>query len=215
MARQFLLSLTDLNLERVQYKDWNSLLRDPDWRIKAQLIEKLKGYLERLPALERDVVELYYGLHPGATPKKQEVIATLLGISQQAVSHRLYNAFKRINFMLQQPKIDPVRMRSDLSSELSNPFTVDVLCDFAFTSSQTATARTLRVSQQRVCWHLNSAIRLLKLSGTVESIFYVGYFENLMRNRNILREVLAGRRRKVEEDVELTSGSGSTYEAPA
>jgi predicted transcriptional regulator len=188
------------------------LLRDPDWKLRAKLLEKLKQYLERLPALERDVVELYYGLENGK-PKKQEVIATLLGISQQAVSHRLYNAFKRITFMINQPEINPEKMKIDLQSELTNPFTIDVLCDFAFTSSQTATARTLGVSQQRVCWHLNSAIRLLRISGTIEAMFYMDYFENLMRNRNILREVLAGRRRKVEENVELRSGTqqGTVY----
>jgi predicted XRE-type DNA-binding protein len=212
MPRQFLLSLTDLNLDRIQHRDWKVLLRDPDWKLRAQLLEKLKQYLERLPALERDVVELYYGLENGK-PKKQEVIATLLGISQQAVSHRLYNAFKRITFMLNQPEINPEKMKVDLQAELTNHFTIDVLCDFAFTSSQTATARTLGVSQQRVCWHLNSAIRLLRLSGTIEAMFYMDYFENLMRNRNILREVLAGRRRKVEENVELRSGTqqGTVY----
>lgn len=206
MSKHFLLSLTDLNLDRITVKDWKNLLRDPDWKLRAQLLEKIKVFLTRLPALERDVVELYYGLETGK-PKKQEVIAQLLGISQQAVSHRLYNAFKRIDFMLKQPEIDPEKMRQDLSAELTNVFTVNVLCDFAFTSSQTATAKKLGVSQQRVCWHLNSAIRLLKESGSIESLFYIEYFENLMRNRNILREVLAGRRRKVEEDVELHSGT--------
>jgi hypothetical protein len=109
--------------------------------------------------------------------------------------------------MLQQPEIDPMKMRTDLAGELANPFTVDVLCDFANTSSQTATAKTLKVSQQRVCWHLNSALKLLRQSNSVEALFYISYFENLMRNRNILREVLAGRRRKIEEDVELRSGT--------
>jgi predicted transcriptional regulator len=215
MSRHFLVSLSDLNLERVQHKDWRTLLRDPDWKLRAQLLERLRGYLERLPALERDVVELYYGLHPGGQPKKQEVIANLLGISQQAVSHRLYNAFKRIQFMMNQPDIDPAKMKTDLASELVNPFTVEVLCDFAFTSSQTATAKNLSVkmgttiSQQRICWHLNSAVRLLQESGSIEAIFYMNYFLNLMRNRNILREVLAGRRRKVDEDAELRSGSAA------
>jgi hypothetical protein len=218
MSRQFLLSLSDLNLERIQAKDFTSLLRDPDWRVRAKYLDLVKTFLERLPALERDVIELYFGLHPGRQPKKQEVIAGLLGISQQAVSHRMYNAFKRITFMMAQPQIDPERMRQDLASMLTNPFTVDVLCDFANTSSQTATAKTLVVSQQRVCWHLNSAIRLLKLDGTVEALFYVDYFENLMRNRNILREVLAGKRRKEEDTRELgdpNSGDpGGSPEAP-
>jgi predicted DNA-binding protein (UPF0251 family) len=167
------------------------------------MMDRLMKFLDRLPPLERDVVDLYYGLHSGAQPKKQEVIAGLLGISQQAVSHRLYNAYKRIAFMAAQPEIEPSQMRRDLSFMLRNTFTVNVLCDFATTSSQTATAKTLGVSQQRVCWHLNSAIRLLKVDGTIEALFYVDYFETLMRNRNILREVLAGRRRKEPDIREL------------
>lgn len=122
----------------------------------------------------------------------------------------MYNAFKRINFMMAQPKVDADQMRNDLNSMLNNKFTVDVLCDFAKTSSQTATAKTLKVSQQRVCWHLNSAIKLLKMEQTVDALFYVDYYENLMRNRNILREVLAGKRRKDVDDRELGDGSTTT-----
>jgi len=209
VARQFLVSLTDFNLERLHHKDWCNLFRDPDWR-KTALMERLLSFLDRLPPLERDVIDLYFGLHPGGQPKKQETIAGLLGISQQAVSHRMYNAFKRLNFMMAQPEIDAGQMRIDLASMLRNPFTVNVLCDFAITSSQTTTAKTLGVSQQRVCWHLNSAIKLLRAEATVEALFYVDYYENLMRHRNILREVLAGRRRKEPDERELGTSSEQT-----
>lgn len=190
---KFLISLSDVNLDRGQYRKWENLLREPDFRLKANFLERLRGFMDRLPALERDVLELYFFTKPA---KKQEVIAEMLGISQQTVSHRLYTAFSRIKFMMTQPEIDPEQMRRDLNLFLKNKFSVDVLCDFSNTSSQTVTAKNLGVSQQRIFWHLNSGINIMRDVGNVTALFYVRYFDNLMRHRNILREVLAGRRRK-------------------
>jgi hypothetical protein len=191
---KFLVSLSDVNLDRGQFRDWSNLLRDPDFRIRANFLERLRLFMDRLPELERDILELYYFTKPA---KKQEQIAEMLNISQQTVSHRMYTAFNRIRFMMAQPEISIDQMFTDLMAFIPNRFTVDVLCDFAVTSSQTVTARNLGgVSQQRVCWHLNAGINLLKGSDNTDALFYANYFENLMRHRNILREVLAGRRRK-------------------
>jgi hypothetical protein len=107
--------------------------------------------------------------------------------------------------MLYQPEVDCAQMRKDLLALVPNPFTVDVLCDFAKTSSQTLTARRLRVPQQRVCWHLNAGLKALKDAElALDAAFYVQYFQHLRQNRNILREVLAGRRKKVESNGEQT-----------
>jgi hypothetical protein len=65
------------------------------------------------------------------------------------------------------------------------------------------TAKRLNVPQQRICWHLNSGIRLLRESFSVDAAFYMQYFLNLRKNRNILREVLAGRRKRVESGEEV------------
>jgi hypothetical protein len=58
------------------------------------------------------------------------------------------------------------------------------------------------VPQQRICWHLNAGLKVLRESQELDAVFYVTYFEDLRRHRNILREVLAGRRKKQVTDGE-------------
>jgi predicted transcriptional regulator len=191
MSRHFLLSLTDVNLDRSSFRDMDTLQRAPDWRFGARFLDRVQPLLDRVPPVERDVVELYYW-----AGKKQDVIGRLLGLSQQAVSHRLHSAYRRIIFMLQQQEVAPGQMATDLRRLIPNAFTVKVLCDFAATSSQTVTAKRLGVPQQRICWHLNAGLKVLRESDDLDAVFYVTYFEDLRKNRNILREVLAGRRKK-------------------
>jgi hypothetical protein len=197
MSKYFLLSLSDVNLDRSQFRDMDTLQREPDWRFGAKFLDRVRALLDRVPPVERDVVELYYWGN-----KKQDVIGRMLGLSQQAVSHRLHSAYRRIIFMLQQQEVAPRQMHADLSLLIPNAFTVRVLCDFAVTSSQTVTAQRLGVPQQRICWHLNAGLRVLKEANDLDAVFYVTYFEDLRRNRNILREVLAGRRKKQVTDGE-------------
>jgi len=201
VSRHFLLSLTDVNLDRSAFRDMEDLHREPDWRFGAKFLDRVRQMLDRVPPVERDVVELYYWSN-----KKQDVIGRLLGLSQQAVSHRLHSAYRRIIFMLQQQDVTQSQMRADLTLLIANPFTVRVLCDFAITSSQTVTAKRLRVPQQRICWHLNAGIKVLRDSAEMDAVFYVTYFEDLRKNRNILREVLAGRRKK-----QVTDGEADRY----
>lgn len=181
--------LSDLNIDKAPIRSWDELRRDPDWRHNARFLDRLYTLLDRIPAIERDVIELYF-----YKSKRQETIARMLGLSQQTVSHRMYSAFRRIMFMMEQPEVTPDRMRRDLKILLKNPLTVAVLCDFAQTSSQTATAKNLGVIQQRVCRHLNAAMHRLRKVISLDSLFYVTYFERLMENRNILHEVPGSRR---------------------
>jgi len=198
MPRRFLISLTDCNLDHAQFRrTLPDLYRAEDWRVEAGFLDRITQLLPRIPAVERDVIDLYFNFG-----KKQETIARMLGLSQQAVSHRLHTAYRRIVFMLYQPQVDAAAMRADLTALLANTFTVDVLCDFAVTSSQTVTAKRLRVPQQRVCWHLNAGLKALEESPHLDAVFYVQYFGQLRQNRNILREVLAGRRKKVDSGEE-------------
>jgi hypothetical protein len=197
MSTHFLLSLSDVNLDRSQFREMETLHREPDWRFAAKFLDRVRLLLDRVPPVERDVVELYYWGN-----KKQDVIGRMLGLSQQAVSHRLHSAYRRIIFMLQQQEVAPAQMHADLTLLIPNPFTVRVLCDFATTSSQTVTAQRLGVPQQRICWHLNAGLKVLRESQELDAVFYVTYFEDLRRHRNILREVLAGRRKKQVTDGE-------------
>lgn len=189
---RFLLSFDEFNLDRGHHRQWQSLFREPDFRLSGNFLERIKGMVEKLPPIEQDVIELYYFTKPS---KKQEDIALLLGVSQQTVSHRLRCAFRRMKFLLAQPEVEARRMRIDLESLFTNKFTVDVFCSFAVTSSQTVTASRLNCSQQRVCWHLNTGMNSLRQENSIDSAFYSHYFQTLMSNRNILREVLAGRKK--------------------
>lgn len=188
------------------------LQRELDWRYGANFLDRVRTLLDRIPPVERDVVELYYWGN-----KKQDVIGRILDLSQQAVSHRLHSAYRRIIFMLQQSEVDPAQMHRDLALLIANNFTVRVLCDFAETSSQTVTAKRLSVPQQRICWHLNAGLQTLRDSHDMDAVFYVQYFENLRKNRNILREVLAGRRKKqvpdgqVDKYTHLARGAACSY----
>lgn len=188
--------VNDYNLDKAPVRSWDDLKRDPDWRGDARFLDRLYALLDRIPAVERDVIELYF--YKG---KKQQEIARMLGLSQQTVSHRMYLAFRRIMFMMHQPEVSPAQMRADLGSLLKNPLTVEVLCSFAQTSSQTATAAKLGVIQQRVCRHLNAAITRLRKAISLDSLFYVCYFERLMAHRNILHEV-PGLRRPPDAELE-------------
>lgn len=190
--RQFYISLSGVNLDKSTFRDIEELQRAPDWRQSARYLDRVRELLDRIPPVERDVLELYY-----FQGKRQDVIGRLLGLSQQAVSHRLHAAYRRIIFMLQQTDVAADQMASDLAELIPNAFTVSVLCDFAGTSSQTVTAKRLGVPQQRVCWHLNAGLRVLRASAYLDAVFYTQYFEDLRKHRNILREVLAGRRKKV------------------
>ena len=213
-SRHFYVSLTDLNSEAA-IRPYEDLHRDADWRQSARYLERIRPLLDRIPPIERDVLSLYY-----FQGKRQDVIGRLLGLSQQAVSHRLHAAHRRIIFMLQQVDVTPEQMAVDLLALLPNPFTVKVLCDFAVTSSQTVTAKRLKVPQQRVCWHLNAGLRTLRASPYIDGAFYTQYFEDLRRHRNILREVLAGRRKQVPDGSHVryapyARGAASSYSREA
>ncbi|CAN5832183.1 hypothetical protein BH24ACT15_BH24ACT15_33510 [soil metagenome] len=212
--RKFLLSLSDISTDRSTFRTFADLDRAPDWRIDVNYLQKIHELLPRLPPVERDVVQLYF-----CHGKKQEAIARILGLSQQAVSHRLHSAYRRIIFMLEQPEVNIDQMQQDLTALITNPFTVRVLCDFAITSSQTVTARRLSVPQQRICWHLNAGLKAMRAGLALDAVFYLKYFEDLRRHRNILREVLAGRRRKHphgtghERYADLARGLACSYGA--
>lgn len=203
MSSKFLLSLSDVNMDRASFRQFDDLTRETDWRAGARYLDRIRDILPRIPPVERDVIELYY-----FSDKKQDVIARMLGLSQQAVSHRLHSAYRRITFMLAQPEVHPAQMQRDLSTLIPNAFTVRVFCDFAETSSQTVTARRLGVPQQRVCWHLNAGLRVLRESTAMDAVFYTRYFEELRRHRNILREVAVGRRKRGDNGEEARRYAG-------
>lgn len=195
------LSLLDLDVTRG--RGWHNLLRTPDWRQKAKLLDRIRVLLAKLPPAEQDVIELYFfrGL-------SQEVIASLLGVSQQAVSHRMYKAFRRLIFLFNHPDVPPDRIREDLRL-LVPPQVLGTFCDFAHTSSQAETARRTGVPIATVNSHLMSGIRAMRKHGSVDALFYMAYFSDLLKNHNILREV----RRGVSRGYSREADTGRRQEA--
>lgn len=64
-------------------------------------LDDLEPFLQKLPAREIDLIEMYYRLR-----KKQKEIAEFFSVSQGAISHRLSRAKKRLKFLRDKPKVD-------------------------------------------------------------------------------------------------------------
>lgn len=71
--------------------------------------EEIRPFLDRLPAREIDLIELYYNEH-----KNQKDIAKMFGVTQGAVSSRLSRAKKRLRFLRDLPKISDADIDSNL-----------------------------------------------------------------------------------------------------
>lgn len=175
-----MISLSDIDLERKHYQTLT--VKEEDWRCRAGFLDRLREVLHRLPEVEQDVVELYF--YDG---KRQESIARILGVTQQAVSHRLLSAVRRLTFLLEQPRVDPEQMRRDLRGVDLTDATVDVLCDFASTASPSVTARNLGIHQQRVITLISATLVKLREQSSVDALFYADFFGKLFAGRNILR----------------------------
>lgn len=71
--------------------------------------EEIKPFLNRLPAREVDLIELYF-----CDGKNQKDIAKIFGVTQGAVSSRLARAKKRLEFLRNMPKITEDEVDTDL-----------------------------------------------------------------------------------------------------
>lgn len=177
-------SLTEINLDHFQpHRVLVDLMNEEDWRSTAGFLDRIRALLPKLPALERDIIELRFFLS-----KKQAEIAAILDIDQRTVSYRLTRAFHRLTFLLEHPNIEPIKLRTDLSSLLGDPMLVDVLCTFAQTTGSAATARELGLSLAHIDRLLPLALSRLAEADSIDAHFYTVYFERLRQNPNILRD---------------------------
>lgn len=173
-------SLSLFNLDATRLSSWEDTLRSLS-RSNNALRARVEDLLQHVHPVERDIIELYY--FQGVT---QEAISTVIGVSQQAVSHRLRSAFRRLVFLIERPDIAPEQMRADLTMLLGDhPRAVDVLCDYAVTSSQLATAQRLGLSQQRVSEVFTSALAALDEQQSLDAILYSDYFRRLTQHKNV------------------------------
>lgn len=173
-------SLSLFNLDATRLSSWEDTLRSLS-RSNNALRARVEDLLRYVHPVERDIIELYY--FQGVT---QEAISTVIGVSQQAVSHRLRSAFRRLVFLIERPDITPEQMAADLTMLVGDqPRAVEVLCDYAVTSSQLATAQRLGLSQQRVSEVFTAALASLDAQRSLDAILYSDYFRRLTQHKNV------------------------------
>jgi DNA-directed RNA polymerase specialized sigma24 family protein len=170
----------------------------------ANYESSIEPLLERIPAREADIIELYF-LHR----KRQADIATIFGITQAAVSYRLGRGIMRIKFLLDLPTVTREQMLQDLSeafpgqqalpSELEEDPEADINVDVKIlvnmweTTCQSEVAKTLGLTQGRVRHRFFKAVdRLRELAGENAKLEpYADIFVKISSQKkfNILREV--------------------------
>ena len=102
-------------------------------------------YLERIPAREADLIELYH-----KNNMKQEQIAKLFSITQAAVSYRLARGIKRIQFLRTiDPPLDPDQFEYDLAPRF-DPQDREIMWRMYITTCQSAIAKQMNLTQGRV-----------------------------------------------------------------
>lgn len=84
-----------------------------DIRNSCVTFDEILPFLDRLPAREQDLIELYYRKN-----KNQKDIAKMFGVTQGAISSRLSRAFTRLEFLRDVPKISI----TDMEKKLRNYF---------------------------------------------------------------------------------------------
>jgi len=147
-----------------------------------ELVEKVRDLLELLPPREADFIELYFFMK-----FKQTDIAAIFGVSQPTVCYRLQRATARIQFLLKLPSIEEDDMCQDLEPVLSDPLDIRIMVLMYKTTCQSEVAKELGVSQGLVRHRfIRSIEKLRKFDGMG---VYVGIFESISSNLNILREV--------------------------
>ena len=102
--------------------------------------DDFRPFLDRLPSLEVDLLELYYHHR-----KNQKDIAKMFGITQGAVSSRLARARERLKFLRDIPKMTERELEIALSPYFE-PIEVAIVKCMARTTCQSRTAQLINVA---------------------------------------------------------------------
>ena len=101
--------------------------------------------LNRLPAMERDILQLHQNLR-----KPQTEIAKILGVSQPTVNYRYKRARARLDFLDQLPKVTPNEIRQVLQTLGVRDRDIEAMVLYVETNSQSEVARRMNASQGAV-----------------------------------------------------------------
>lgn len=149
-------------------------------------LERTREALKILPKRERDMLELYY-FHK----KDQVEIGKLFKVTQGDVSYRIARAVKRMQFYLSLPRVCLRRMARDLTKVLPNKLHVTIMLGMYRTTSQTAVAVKIGLSQGKVRYRFMRSIDILNEVKDRMPIYsvYLDIFKKVGENFNILRSL--------------------------
>lgn len=200
-------SLSEIDTESMLLRSCTELARPVDAAFAGQLY-RVQELICRIPAIERDVIELHF-----FKSKSQEQIGIMLGLTQQAVSHRMRRGMARLSFLLDHPELTVSKVRRDLRVVWPDApdSMAQLLVHFSRTSSQTDTARHLKQPQQFVRRHLAAAVHRFKKNADPVSDRYLILLTRLLAHRSILCDVP----RRVREGQRRTGYSRSGLTASA
>jgi len=193
LANKFIVSLDHKELEWRFPNDifWPDFAREglADYRIPQK--EKLLLIIEKLPKREKDIINLYY-----IVGKDQRDIGQILSITQGDVSYRLKRAIKRMKFLLKLPDLSEDVMRTKLGEVLPNEQYVEIMIGIYKTSSQSAVAKKIGLSQGKIRYRFLRGLEIIRKLSTEQELFkqYHETFKMISQNFNILRELEAQQR---------------------
>ena len=129
----------------------------------AALLEQVRGYVDRLPPFEADVVNMYF-----FNRKSQQDIADFFSVSQPTVCYRLRRAVDRIQFLLQMPPgVRESTLKRDLGKIIQDPMNLNILATLWSTTCQSEAAKRLGVTQGLVRYRfLRSVSRIEQWVGS-------------------------------------------------
>jgi predicted transcriptional regulator len=111
----------------------------PNWILLSQIIEECPAFVTKLPKMEQELCDFYL-----VKRFNQKEIASLLGITQGAISSRLTKIRKRLKFMKYLSSFD-ISTLNQILSPLFSSFEIELMRGMLETTCQTETARRLNV----------------------------------------------------------------------
>lgn len=153
---------------------------------REEILAQVREALQILPKRERDMLELYY-FHK----KDQAEIGAVFNVTQGDVSYRIARSVKRMQFYLSLHKVCMRRMARDLMKILPDQLHVTIMLGMHRTTSQTAVAKQIGLSQGKVRYRFIRSLELMEEAAQKIPVYkiYLENFEKISKNFNILRSL--------------------------
>lgn len=160
----------------------DSVVNDELSKEGQEMLDRVMGVLDAIPARDADFIDLYYFKR-----MKQTDIAAIFRVSQPTVCYRLQRAACRIRFLLSLPDLTEDDIITAVQENLEDPLDANIMVLMYETTCQSEVAKRLGVSQGLVRHRFIRSIgRLGKIEGLED---FVELFTAISTNLNILRDV--------------------------